>query len=106
VVHTNPPGMNCSLEIAPDHPSFPGHFPGFPVLPGAVLLDEAMFAIQRDRGIDLKEWWIASVKFLQGVRPGDALRMRHAPEPNGQIRFTIHCGDRIVAAGALSRSLE
>ena len=30
-----------------DHPSFAGHFPKFPVLPGAVLLDEALQAIEQ-----------------------------------------------------------
>ena len=35
------------------HPSFPGHFPNFPVLPGAVLLDEVLQIMQRARGIDL-----------------------------------------------------
>ncbi len=35
-------GMQYSLEISADHPAFAGHFPNFPVLPGAVLLDEAL----------------------------------------------------------------
>jgi 3-hydroxyacyl-[acyl-carrier-protein] dehydratase len=93
--------MVCPLDVPEDHPSFAGHFPKFPVLPGAVLLDEALRAIQRARGIDLKEWRVVSVKFLEVVRPGDVLRLEHAGQ-SGAIRFTVHAADRIVATGSLS----
>jgi len=94
--------MHCPLEVPSDHPSFPGHFPAFPVLPGAVLLDEALQAIENARGIDLKIWKIASVKFLDVVRPGDALRLEHAASKAGVIRFTIRAATGIVASGTLS----
>jgi acyl-coenzyme A synthetase/AMP-(fatty) acid ligase len=101
------PTMRSPMEIARDHPSFVGHFPKFPVLPGAVLLDEVLQAIERERGIDLTEWQIASVKFLDPVRPGDALRLEHAlAGKSGSIRFTIFATgrgeDRTVASGSLS----
>jgi 3-hydroxyacyl-[acyl-carrier-protein] dehydratase len=91
------------LEVPRDHPSFAGHFPKFPVLPGAVLLDAALQVIQRERGIDLRQWQIASVKFLDAVRPGDALRLEHVvAAKSGLIRFTIRVADRTVVSGSLS----
>jgi acyl-coenzyme A synthetase/AMP-(fatty) acid ligase len=101
------PTMRSPMEVARDHPSFAGHFPQFPVLPGAVLLDEALQTIERERGIDLRAWQIASVKFLDLVRPGDALRLEHAVAGrNGSIRFTILAAvrgeERIVASGSLA----
>lgn len=97
------PTMHSPIEVAHDHPSFAGHFPHFPVLPGAVLLDEALQVIQRERGIDLTEWRVASVKFLDLVRPGDALRLEHSvAEKSDLIRFTIRVADRTVASGSLS----
>ena len=99
------PTMCSPIEIAPDHPAFAGHFPKFPVLPGAVLLDEALQAIERERGIDLTDWQIASVKFLDVVRPGDALRLEHAAAgKSGSIRFAIFASgeERMVASGSLS----
>jgi acyl-coenzyme A synthetase/AMP-(fatty) acid ligase/3-hydroxymyristoyl/3-hydroxydecanoyl-(acyl carrier protein) dehydratase len=100
------PTMHSPLEVAPDHPSFAGHFPKFPVLPGAVLLDEALQIIERQRGIDMTQWQLASVKFLGLVRPGDALRLEHSIAANsGSIRFTILAPDRgeerTVASGSL-----
>jgi hypothetical protein len=101
------PAMHSPIEVPRDHPSFAGHFPKFPVLPGAVLLDEALQVIQRERGIDLARWHVASVKFLGLVRPGDDLRLEHsAAGRNGTIRFTILAADRTVASGSLSNAVR
>jgi 3-hydroxyacyl-[acyl-carrier-protein] dehydratase len=96
--------MHGPLEIPRDHPAFAGHFPRFPVLPGAVLLDEALQVIERERGIDLTQWQIASAKFQDAVRPGDALRLEHNEPDDGLIRFTIRAANRTVASGSLSRA--
>ncbi len=101
-----PATVHCLIEIPQDHPAFAGHFPKFAVLPGAVLLDEALQAIESARGIDLRDWRIASVKFLDAVRPGDALRLEHAASHSGVIRFTIHVAARLVASGSLARTVQ
>jgi 3-hydroxyacyl-[acyl-carrier-protein] dehydratase len=88
--------LHSPIQISAEHPSFAGHFPEFPVLPGAVLLDEALQVIQRQRNIDLTRWQIASVKFLHAVRPGDALRLEHDVPKSGLIRFIILALDRSV----------
>ena len=98
--------MRSTIELERDHPAFAGHFPKFPVLPGAVLLDEALQAIESARGIDLRDWRIASVKFMDAVRPGDALRLEHAAPHSGVIRFTIHAAARLVASGSLARTAQ
>ncbi len=94
--------MHSSMAIPADHPSFAGHFPKFPVLPGAVLLDEVLQIIERDRRIDLAQWQIASAKFLDAVRPGDVLNLEHVAANGGLIRFTVRTLDRTVASGSLS----
>ena len=53
-----------SIGIAADHPAFAGHFPGMPILPGAVLLDEALRIIELDLGIDISQWQLTAAKFL------------------------------------------
>ena len=94
--------LHSPLEIPRDHPAFAGHFPKFPVLPGAVLLDEALQVIQRERHIDLTQWHITSVKFLDVVRPGDALHLEHDLAVSGVIHFRIRALNRTVATGSLS----
>jgi 3-hydroxyacyl-[acyl-carrier-protein] dehydratase len=105
--------MHSPIEISAAHPSFAGHFPEFPVLPGAVLLDEALQIIQRQRNVDLTLWQIASAKFLDAVHPGDALRLEHQVPKSGLIRFIILSPDRAVpgkdrtvASGSLSSAAQ
>lgn len=95
--------MQSSIEVPRDHPSFAGHFPRFPVLPGAALLDAALQVIQRERAIDLTQWRITSVKFIDAVRPGETLRLEHVVAGESElIRFTVRVADRTVASGSLS----
>jgi 3-hydroxyacyl-[acyl-carrier-protein] dehydratase len=96
--------MQSTLSVAADHPSFAGHFPAFPVLPGAILLDEMLKAIEQSRGIDLKSWHISSAKFLDAVRPRDNLVLEHEATGPGLIHFTIRVDERKVASGTLHES--
>ena len=98
--------MQSAIRIAWDHPSFAGHFPKFPVLPGAILLDEMLQAIESARGIEMTSWHIASAKFLGLVRPSDTLILEHDAPTQGLIRFTIRVDNRAVASGMLSSALE
>jgi 3-hydroxyacyl-[acyl-carrier-protein] dehydratase len=95
--------MQYALEISADHPAFAGHFPNFPVLPGAVLIDEALKVIEQARGIDLTQWQIASAKFHAPARPHDRLVVEHEAPAEGLIRFLIRGGNGTVAGGTLSQ---
>jgi len=91
-----------ALEIAAGHPAFAGHFPGRPILPGAVLLDEALRVIELSLALDMTQWQVSTAKFLSIVRPGDALTVEHTSPVNGVLRFTVRCADRTALAGTLS----
>jgi len=92
----------CDLTIAADHPSFAGHFPGAPVLPGVVLLDEAIRALELAAGGEPRCWRVGAVKFLRAVGPGEPLTLAREQLAGGTIRFTILSGEQTVATGALS----
>jgi 3-hydroxyacyl-[acyl-carrier-protein] dehydratase len=87
------------LAIAVDHPAFAGHFPGTPVVPGVVLLDEAMFVIAAATG--LAHYRIAWAKFLRPVGPGQVLLVRHDIEASRAVRFEIFAGADKVVTGSL-----
>ncbi len=104
---------NTTVVLVPmQHPAFDGHFPGAPLLPGVVLLDEVLrvVAMERPDGAPaatgskaqaMSGWTIATAKFLQPVRPGDTLTLEHESLANGAIRFAIRSGGRAVATGTL-----
>jgi 3-hydroxymyristoyl/3-hydroxydecanoyl-(acyl carrier protein) dehydratase len=87
------------LTIAQGHPAFAGHFPGNPIVPGVVLLDEVLHVIEQQLRIALSVCEVGSVKFLSPVRPGEAVQASFEVATNGSIRFDILCGERKVATG-------
>lgn len=90
------------LPLPVPHPATAGHFPGAPILPGVVLLDEAVRVIERAMGAPVAGWRVSSVKFLSPALPHEALRLEHERLASGAIRFTISTGDRAVATGQLA----
>jgi 3-hydroxyacyl-[acyl-carrier-protein] dehydratase len=90
-----------TLPIAADHPAHAGHFPGMPVLPGVVLLDATLHALERAGKGPPQHWEINSAKFPSAVRPGEVLTLQHETLPNGAVRFAIRTADRPVASGLL-----
>lgn len=95
----------AQLVIAPDHPAFAGHFPGTPIVPGVVLLDEALQAIGKLTGFDLSACQISAIKFLSPVRPGEPVSVRYETQGNDptnlKFRFDIMGDERKVATGSI-----
>ncbi|HEU0289205.1 MAG TPA: hypothetical protein VFR39_00355 [Burkholderiales bacterium] len=85
-----------------DHPATQGHFPGDPIIPGAVLLDETLRAIEAGLDSALAPFRIRSAKFTHPARPGDRLLIRFSRTPGGEIRFTCTVGEKPVLTGQLS----
>lgn len=93
--------MASALPVAADHPAYAGHFPGEPILPGVVLLAEAIEAIARASGRGVERFTLAQAKFLQPVTPGTALSLQHATGEDGSVRFEVRSGERVMASGVL-----
>lgn len=94
------------LPIAADHPAFSGHFPGTPIVPGVVLLDEALHAIGAELGADMAACQISSVKFHSPVRPGEPVLVRFETMNSGAIRFDIMSDERKIATGSIRTAQE
>jgi 3-hydroxyacyl-[acyl-carrier-protein] dehydratase len=96
---------NVGLSIAPDHPSLAGHFPGAPIVPGVVLLDEALHAIERlqPQGAQPTLWNLSTVKFHHVVRPGDALELSFEWQSDTQVQFELRSAQTLVASGTIKR---
>lgn len=83
--------------IDPGHPSLPGHFPGRPLVPGVVLLDCVVAAIEATHG-PLGPLRLPQVKFMQPLLPGEAARVELEGGPP-RWRFRILRGDTLLASG-------
>lgn len=91
-----------ALPVAADHPSFDGHFPGRPVLPGVVLVAEVMAAIENFTKAGPTDWVLSSAKFVRPAFPGQPLHLRHERLASGAIRFEVRGPDGVVATGSLA----
>jgi acyl-coenzyme A synthetase/AMP-(fatty) acid ligase len=89
------------VTISPDHPAFAGHFPGQPLLPGAVLLSLVTQALQGRLGPTAR---VDNAKFLAPVGPGAHLRLALREQASGKaVTFEIWQGPQVAARGQLSR---
>ena len=88
--------------IADDHPAYEGHFPGRPILPGVVILAEALAAIEASTGAPATAWRIDNAKFLGVVTPGTRLALTHETLASGGVRFEVRAAGEVVASGTLS----
>lgn len=91
------PAGNLELRFADDHPTAAGHFPGNPIIPGALLLDAAVHAIAADALCQIR-----SVKFLHPVRPGDLIRLEwHEERSLTQFKCVVPASGIITMSGTL-----
>lgn len=86
------------LKIPEDHPSFSGHFPGDPLLPGVVTLDLAVRAIEAATAWSLLPGQFSAVKFLAPVRPGAILSVEYERHIN-TCKFAVRQQTTLVATG-------
>jgi 3-hydroxymyristoyl/3-hydroxydecanoyl-(acyl carrier protein) dehydratase len=96
--------VQMALAVPADHPVFVGHFPGQPLLPGALVLAEVMEAIQRVPALVTRlgsSPTLAAAKFLAPVRPGSALSIELQPEAGAGrgVRFDVRCDGVVAVSG-------
>lgn len=88
--------------LPPDHPVFAGHFPGHPIIPGALLLDQAVQLASAQLDVPAGSLKIGNAKFLHPAGPGEVLQFAFNRKPNGSILFTIHSDSTQIATGTLA----
>jgi 3-hydroxymyristoyl/3-hydroxydecanoyl-(acyl carrier protein) dehydratase len=92
-----------AFHIPAGHPAFAGHFPGMPITPGVVLLDQAIHMLAGQLQSDFRHCDIKSIKFLSPVLPDTHLTLHYDVNAGGTISFDIKEGQRVAASGVLHR---
>ena len=90
-----------AFTFAASHPVFAGHFPGRPIVPGALLLAEALQALVR-MGVAPRLRSVSSAKFLSPVVPGERVVMRWQHAAGGALQVAMTVGERPVASMVVS----
>jgi 3-hydroxyacyl-[acyl-carrier-protein] dehydratase len=84
------------LQAPLDHPSYAGHFPGNPIVPGVVLLDLIVEALGYG-----SPRVIGNVKFHRALKPAEHFTLRHRLT-GAQLSFRCSSGDQLLVEGSLS----
>ncbi|HER34022.1 MAG: hypothetical protein JXJ30_10860 [Halothiobacillaceae bacterium] len=74
-------------------PVFAGHFPGDPLLPGALMVDWAVTSFQTQLGSPAAPGAIRQAKFPSPARPGVPLVLTSETAPRGRTRLTVSHAD-------------
>jgi 3-hydroxymyristoyl/3-hydroxydecanoyl-(acyl carrier protein) dehydratase len=89
------------LRIDANHPALAGHFPGRPIVPGVVLLDEMLHAIEQTLPpvARSRPWQIRAVKFHHVASPGEMLQLQFHMLTDGTLQFELRSARELVASG-------
>jgi 3-hydroxymyristoyl/3-hydroxydecanoyl-(acyl carrier protein) dehydratase len=90
--------FQCEFRVVAGHPCLPGHFPGSPLVPGVVLLEQVALALREWRGERLAR--VIEAKFVAPLLPEQDAQVA-LTEANGRVRFEIRRGDELLARGAV-----
>lgn len=92
-----------AFTVASDHPALPGHFPGRPIVPGVLILDHVLAAIESAYG-PLGALRLPQVKFVRPLLPGQTARIAleavaQADADISRWRFRVESAGVTLASG-------
>ncbi len=88
------------FSIPSDHPCLPGHFPGRPLVPGVVVLEQVLQAVAIVQGQAVGALRLPQVKFMAPLLPDQQARV----ELEGQAprwKFRVLREDQLLVRGEL-----
>ena len=92
-----------TFSIPANHPSGAGHFPGNPIIPGALLLAEVLRCIEQSEGKCFASCNVKAAKFLHPARPGDKVDIEYARSAQGTIEFQCAvAGTKVLSGGIVA----
>lgn len=91
--------------IGSDHPALAGHFPGMPVVPAVVVLEQVAQAAESRLDRPPRIVGLVQAKFLSPLRPGERALCSLEIE-RARIRFRVERDGQVIAQGALTLAAE
>jgi len=90
---------STTFVIEAGHPCLDGHFPGAPVVPGVLVLERVIDAVQRDSGRRIIG--VRRCKFVAALYPGETCDIEWSAD-SGAARFVCHGPEGVLARGVLN----
>jgi 3-hydroxymyristoyl/3-hydroxydecanoyl-(acyl carrier protein) dehydratase len=88
------------FRVDAGHPALPGHFPGRPLVPGVLLLEQVALGLRAWRGQRLAR--VLEAKFLAPLWPAEQAELILAGTADAaRVRFEIRRGGEPLARGTV-----
>jgi 3-hydroxymyristoyl/3-hydroxydecanoyl-(acyl carrier protein) dehydratase len=88
------------FEVPADHPALPGHFPGNPIVPGVLLLDEVLTAAERWLHRTVHVRGLPQIKFVQPLKPQESALINLSLDGTS-LKFTVQRAGATIAQGVM-----
>lgn len=89
------------FTISSDHPCLPGHFPGRPLVPGVVVLEQVLQAIAQQTGVPVTTLRLPQVKFMAPLLPGQTAIIELEGAAPHYWRFKVLRDGQLLVRGEL-----
>ncbi len=92
--------LQHQFSVAANHPSLQDHFPGNPIVPGVVILNEVLHIVREMT--DFVSWSGApNVKFHSPLRPEEMVELSLEFSDSGEIIFRGQVKEHLIISGML-----
>ena len=94
-------GFSQAIRFEATHRALPGHFPGQPLVPGVLLLEQVALALRAWRGLRLAR--VLDAKFMTPLLPDQSaqLQLTDTDGADSRIRFVIRRDGMTLARGTV-----
>ena len=96
--------MSLDFTIPAEHPALAGHFPGQPIVPGALLLEQLSNVLAQHIGQPL--YSAKQLRFTAPLAPTQKVDVEYTEKTAGDYRFTAHANNQLIAKGVLSSTIS
>ncbi len=92
-------GFSQQIHFDADHPALPGHFPGQPLVPGVLVLEQVALALRAWRGQRLAR--VLEAKFVSPLLPDQSaqLQLNETEGSDSRLRFRLERDGVVLARG-------
>ncbi|HZX71830.1 MAG TPA: hydroxymyristoyl-ACP dehydratase [Rhodanobacter sp.] len=92
-------GFSQIVHVDAAHPSLPGHFPGHPLVPGVLILEQVALALRSWRGQRLTR--VLEAKFMAPLLPNQSaqLQLTCSGAETARVVFRIERDGTVLARG-------
>lgn len=89
------------MIISSEHPALAGHFPGNPIVPGVILLDEVVAAFKLFTGKPVIINAMPNIKFVSPLLPEKEFDISFEQKKEGLASFSMQSCGTVIVSGQL-----